>query len=73
MFKKFHKIQKKAPVSESRFEKTARCMNVKKRMNPTQAFPVNFAKFLSTPILKKFFDWLLLTYLFYEDKPSAPR
>ena len=48
-------------------------MNVKKRMNPTQAFPVSFAKFLSTPILKKFFDWLLLTYLFYEDEPSAPR
>ena len=54
LFLKISHFHKKAPVSESLFNKIAdlkACSFIKKRLQH-RCFPVNFAKFLRTPILK---------------------
>ena len=58
-------------MSESRFKKKALRRLIKKRLRH-RCFPVSFAKFLRKPILKNFCEWLL-TDLFYENKPPAPK
>ena len=60
-FKKFHKIQKKIPVSEFLFWWRCRlevCNFIKNRLQH-RCFPVKFAKFSTTPILKNTYRRLL--------------
>ena len=52
---RFHKIRRKTPVPESR----PRPATLKKRLWH-RCFPVNFVKFLRTPILLEHLQWLLL-------------
>ena len=61
---KFRKITLKIPVLESLFNKVAglkTCNFIKKRQ---RCFPVEFAKFLRTPILKNSCERLLLSRVF---------
>ena len=59
IFCKFHKI---TPVLESLFNKVAdlkACKFIKNRLQH-RCFPVKFAKFLRTPILKNIYERLLV-------------
>ena len=72
VYKSF-KVRKKAPVPKFCFENTARCRLFKNRLQ-CRCFPVSFAKFLGTTILKNFGEWLLtalftkINYLPQRDK-----
>ena len=71
MFLKISQIHKKAAVSESSFEKNRRRRMINERLRH-RYFSARFTKFLRTPILKNFREWLL-TNPFYENKPPAPK
>ena len=56
---KFRKFHRKTPVLESLFNAAQACNFIKKRLQH-RYFPVKFAKFLRTPILKNICERLLL-------------
>ena len=61
---KFRKFHRKTPVLESLFSKVAglrACNFIKKRLQQ-RCFPVKFAKFLRTTILKNICEQLLLNF-----------
>ena len=62
----FHKIHKRAPVLESHFERKVPCRLINKQDTPTLFF-CEFCK-----IFKNFCEWLL-TNLFFENNPLAPK
>ena len=60
--KKFHNIHRKAPVSESLFDKVAglKAYNFNKKRLQHRCFPVKLAKVLRTPFFTEHLWWLLL-------------
>ena len=71
VFKSLAKFKRKHLRRSLVLKKTERRRRIKKRRRHRH-FRVSFGKILRTPILKNFCKWLL-TNLFYENKPSAPK
>ena len=71
VFKNFTKFKRKQLCRSLVLKKAVRRRMIDERLRH-RYLPVSFTKFLRTPILKNFCEWVL-TNLFYENKPPAPK